>query len=556
MNHEIKTLQEHSSGAVIGVRTAAGRDFHELYQQLLETAPDAMVFVERGGRISMVNDEMEKLFGYSREELIGRDLHMLIPERYREIHKKNLAGFFESPRRRPMGSGLKIYGLKKDGAEFRADISLSPLDIGGELLVTAAIRDITERVRAEEQMEFNYRIQRVISTILKIALEPVSLEEQLDRTLELIISIPAPEFEAKGMIYLLDKDTGKFVLKAHRGFTESEEAPPADTTAGTPPCAAPGTSCALTPTGNADAPYEVFYRQGPSFVHYCTTINEGEKILGLISVFAKDWPGSRSQEEVFFRAIAHTVAVIIKRAQIEDERRRLLDQLAQNEKLAALGRISANVAHEIRNPLTVVGGFARRLQNGIAVATREREYAGFIVSEVNRLEEILKEILALARTTVLHVKEYHLTEIVDEALGMYEEAFKECSISVRRSYEYTGEVPLDKIRAREVFGNIVSNAVDAMPHGGMLTVGTAQEKINGDLYAAVKISDTGEGVPADKLQRIFEPFFTTKVATKGIGLGLSISRKIMEDHGGFITAESATGKGSSFSLYFPLKTKA
>ncbi|HEX8947434.1 MAG TPA: PAS domain S-box protein [Dissulfurispiraceae bacterium] len=556
MDDVTKTLQEQPSRTVLGARTAEGRDFRELYQQLIEAAPDAMVFVERSGRIALVNNEMEKLFGYSREELIGRDLHMLIPERYREIHRKNLAGFFATPRRRPMGSGLKIYGLKKDGAEFRADVSLSPLDIGGEVLVTAAIRDITERVRAEEQIEFDYQIQRVISTILKIALEPISLEEQLQRSLELITSIPDPELEAKGMIYLLDKDTDKFVLKAHRGFTETEEAPPADTPAQTPPCAAPGASCALTPTGNADAPYEVFYRQGPSFVHYCMTINEGEKILGLISVFAKDWPGTRPQEEVFFRAVAHTLAVIIKRAQIEDERRRLLDQLAQTEKLAALGRISANVAHEIRNPLTVVGGFARRLQKGTADAAREREYAGFIVSEVNRLEDILKEILAFARTTVLHVKEYPLTEILDETLGMYEEACRERSISVRRSYESTGEVALDKIRAREVVGNIVSNAVDAMPHGGMLTVATAQERMNGGFYAAVKISDTGEGIPADKIQKIFEPFFTTKVAAKGIGLGLSISKKIMEDHGGFITAESANGKGSTFTLYFPLKTKA
>lgn len=556
MGNEIKILEGQGAEALIETRAVAGRDVRELYQKLLEAAPDAMVFVERTGRIVLVNDQMEALFGYPREELIGHDLHMLIPERYRDRHKENIDGFFANPHRRPMGSGLKIYGLKKDGAEFRADISLSPIDIGGELLVAAAIRDITERVRAEEQIEFNYQIQRVISTILKIALEPISLEEQLNRTMDLIISIPDPSYEAKGMIYLSDDKTGELALKAHRGFPETEGLPSEEE------LPAPlmqkvltAPQCEITSTGNADAPYEMMHKHSSSFVHYCIPIYEGEKMLGLISIFAREWPGSRSQEDVFFRAVAHTLAIIIKHSRIEDERQKLLDQLAQSEKLAALGRISANVAHEIRNPLTVVGGFARRLQNGIAGA-REREYAGFIVSEVNRLEEILKEILTYARTTVLHVKEYRIGEIVADTLGMYEEICRERSITVRKSYEYTGEVAVDKVRAREVIGNVVSNAVDAMTNGGALSVSTALEKTNGDQFVTVRISDTGEGIPADKLQKIFEPFFTTKVVSKGIGLGLSISRKIMEDHGGFITAASTPGKGSTFTLYFPLKRNA
>ncbi|HXW68283.1 MAG TPA: HAMP domain-containing sensor histidine kinase [Dissulfurispiraceae bacterium] len=104
---------------------------------------------------------------------------------------------------------------------------------------------------------------------------------------------------------------------------------------------------------------------------------------------------------------------------------------------------------------------------------------------------------------------------------------------------------------REVVVNIVSNALDAIGHDGTLTVSTGEERVDGISFVTVRISDTGGGIPQDKLDKIFEPFFTTKVSTRGIGLGLSISKRIMEEHGGFIKVESTVGAGTTFTLYFP-----
>ncbi len=530
----------------------------DLYQKLLEAAPDAMVFVEKTGRIVLVNAQMERLFGYTRGELMGKDLHMLIPERFRGQHQEKTASFFADPRPRLMGSDLKIYALKKDGTEFRADISLSPLDIDGELLITAAIRDITERVHAEEQIELDYRIQRVISAILKIALEPTSLDNQLDRILDLIVSIPDPALQAKGLIYLFDDAVGALVLKAHHGFAEreevrSEEEPLAQS--GIPK----GLSCEIAGTGSADSPCQMLYRSSSS-IHYCIPICEGEKVLGLISIFARQGSIPRPQEEMFLRAVAHTLAIIIKRNQIENEKQKLLEDLSQSETFAALGRLSANVAHEIRNPLTVVGGFARRLQRRTAAKTQEREYADFIIAEVNRLEEILKDVLTYSKSTALVLKEERIDEVVDDVLQMYEEAGKARSITVEKSYGFVREILIDSNRVREVMINVVSNALDAMADGGTLRVSTALEEVRGRSFVVVTISDTGEGMQAEILPKIFEPFFTTKVAKRGIGLGLSITKKIMEDHEGFIKVRSKEGMGSTFSLYFPfpgnLKTDA
>src|SRR5712691_5474724 len=121
------------------------------FQAFLDAAPDAMVIVGQDGRIRLVNGQVEKLFGYQRTELVGQLVDVLVPSRYRGQHPDHRAGYFTGPRPRPMGAGIDLFGLRKDGSEFPAEISLAPVDTAEGTFVTAAIRDISERKRAEDK---------------------------------------------------------------------------------------------------------------------------------------------------------------------------------------------------------------------------------------------------------------------------------------------------------------------------------------------------------------------------------------------------------------------
>ncbi|MBI1744210.1 PAS domain S-box protein [Candidatus Acetothermia bacterium] len=133
--------------------TSDRQQTEQLFRRLLETAPDAMVITDRSGKIILVNSQTEKLFGYTKEELLGQAVEMLVPERFRHKHSGHRTGYFTDLQTRPMGVGLELYARRKDGSEFPAEISLSPLETTeGEILVTAAVRDITERKQAEESI--------------------------------------------------------------------------------------------------------------------------------------------------------------------------------------------------------------------------------------------------------------------------------------------------------------------------------------------------------------------------------------------------------------------
>lgn len=522
------------------------------FRDLLEGAPDAMALVDPTGRIVLVNRQMEKLFGYSREELLERNIEVLVPERFRERHREHVKDYFDSFRARPMGAALDIYALPKDGREFPADISLSPLDTREGMFVLADIRDISERKEAEEKIKKSFYFESTINSVLKISLEPQALDRQLERILDLILAIPLLSLQKIGSIYLVEEQAEMLAIKAHRGYDEAVLAECSRVPFGKCLCGeAAATSIPIFSDCLADCHrcYQDIFPHG----HYCIPIVSGRKVLGVLNLVLKEGHKRDKHEEEFLSSIAATLAGIIEHRKTESEKERLQAQLVESEKLSALGRMMENVAHEIRNPLTVVGGLSRRLDKKIPAGTKEKEYAGVILSESARLERILKSILLLTKEPGSRMEEYDIHEVIDESLRSFDPSFTEKSIEIRKVFAVLPPVLMDRENVREVMENLLANAVYAAPAGGKITIVTERAYLDETDYVAVKVTDTGQGIAPDIVDRIFEPFFTTKPVgpDHGIGLGLSISRKIMEEHGGFIQVESKAGEGATFSLFFP-----
>jgi len=520
---------------------------------LLESVPDALIFAFNDGTIIMVNREAEELFGYSRAELLGKELQMLLPERFRSKHRNFVAGYFRDPRHRSMGAGLDLYGLTRDGREFPVDISLSPVKSDEGLFVIAAIRDISERKQTEEKIRRSYHYQSTISSILQISLEPVSLDIQLERILDTVLSLPWLTPLSMGSIYLIEDDPDVLVMKAQRGLPESIRSSCANVPVGDCLCGLGASTREIMFSDRIDKRHEEKHEGTFAHGHYCAPVVSGENVLGVLNLYVKEGHVCNIEEEQLISSITNTIAGVIERKRIELEKERLQEQLVQSEKMSALGRVTANVAHDIRNPLTVIGGFVRRLNKIIPPGSKEKEYAAIITSEVNRLEKILKNVLTYSRHTALARERHDLNDIVYDFIKTYEIICKEQSIKIEMSFADLPQIMVDIDRASEAINNVLSNAIEAMPDGGILTVATRKEDMKGSSYISVDISDTGEGIPEDHLEQIFEPFYSSKISGHGAGLGLSICKKIVEDHGGFIRVKSAAGKGSTFSLYFPFQ---
>jgi len=530
---------------------ASRREAELKFRKLLESAPDAMVYVDRQGRVALMNAQTEKLFGYAPGELLGREIETLMPERFREKHRIQRADYVLSPQTRPIRAGLDLFGLTKHGREFPVDISLSPIETSEGLFVLADIRDVSERKRTEEVIKRGYYYQTTINSILRIAHEHRALEEQMEGILDTILRLPFLAPLAMGCIFLVEENPEILVMKVQRGLPLTIRTECARVTFGECLCGMAATERDVV-FADCTARVKDIDKASPHG-HYCVPIMSGETVLGAMNLYVeKDHRRSREEEEIL-AAVMKTLAGIIERSMAEQERERLRERLSQAEKLTALGRLTANVAHEVRNPLTVLGGFARRLEKKLSPESKERKYVGIINSEVARLERILRNVLTFSREAGLQPRPEEINAIIEESLAPFELLCKERSIRIKRSLGDLPPVMADRDRMREVLHNLLANAVDAMPQGGVLTVASRKEKVHESPLLVVRITDTGAGIPEDKLRKIFEPFFTTKTLIHGTGLGLAISKKIVEDHGGDMGVESTVGKGSTFIFSLPLE---
>jgi two-component system sensor histidine kinase HydH len=230
------------------------------------------------------------------------------------------------------------------------------------------------------------------------------------------------------------------------------------------------------------------------------------------------------------------------------EIRDLQEKVRRSERLASLGRLAAGVAHEIRNPLSSIRGFAQFFMQRFKGREQEQEYASVMIKEVDRLNRVITELLDFARPKEPHRELHSLEEILDHTLEVLKPELAKKKVGVEKKVER--ELPLarvDRDQLSQAFLNLLINSLESMEDGGKIRVGIRRER---QVSPRISIGDTGKGIPSEDLGKVFEPFFSTK--RKGTGLGLSIVHQIVEGHGGDIQVESQEGEGTFFQITLPI----
>lgn len=257
-----------------------------------------------------------------------------------------------------------------------------------------------------------------------------------------------------------------------------------------------------------------------------------------------------NEERNLIDAIAREVSIIVEQEQAEDEKLKLQEQLRHADRLATIGQLGAGLAHELNEPLANILGFAQLATKDQSLAGQTKHDIEKIVSAALHAREVIGKLLVFARETTPEKTQVNLNSLVEDGLYFLQSRCAKIGIElVRNLSEGLPEITADRSQLLQVLTNLVVNSIQAMPHGGRLTITTARD--NGQVLLTVE--DTGTGMSDEVMKNIFNPFFTTKDVDKGTGLGLSVVHGIVTSHGGTIEVESEVGRGTKFTVRLPVQ---
>ena len=523
-------MSRSSSDEDEGALSASAKTMVEvlLASELLETLPDAIVAVDRDGTIVQINSQAQALFGYSRSELIGQKVEMLVPESFRRQHHHHRENFAETPKTRRMGADLDLYGRRRNGSEFPVEISLSPVSTENGTFVLSAIRDISDRKRiAEELRRANEELHRRTT-------------EQLGEYRSRLASIIDSSEDA-----IISKNLDGIIASWNKG---------AERLYGYTPEEAVGKHISLlAPRDRQHEIPEILQRiaGGESVEHHesVRVTKDGRHLNVSISVSPlRDAKG----DVIGASAIARDVTA----------QKRAEGQLHQSQKMEAIGRLAGGVAHDFNNILGIISACTEFLRDRIDHAAEPLHYVDNIKKATERGSALTRQLLAFSRTSAIQPCILDLNERLRDIGKLLRPLMGDDVEILIVSKSPSAVVEADPGQLDQIVVNLAVNARDAMPRGGKFILETRATKFDEAFaeqhqampageYVVLAVSDTGAGMDEATVSRIFEPFFTTKEVGKGTGLGLATVYGIVKQSAGHILVYSEPGHGTTFKIYLP-----
>jgi PAS domain S-box-containing protein len=496
-----------------------------LSASILEAIPDAVAAVNQQGLIIQVNSQAEALFGYTRDELIGQSVEMLVPERQRPQHHRHRESFYLQPKIRRMGSGLDLYGRRRDGSEFPVEISLSPVATGNGAIVLSVIRDITDRKRIEEELRrANGELERRKTREVRDSQNRLALI--VDFSQDAIITK-----NLDGIITQWNKGAEQIY-----GYTATE-------------IIGRNVSVLCPP----DRPDEI--------LGILEKIRHGQQVEYFESVrMTKD--GRRLNMSISVSPIYDAEGRVVGASAIGRNitaQKKIEDQLRQSQKMEAIGRLAGGVAHDFNNLLGIVTACTELLRK--RVDTESIEYVDNIREAANRGASLTRQLLAFSRRQPVQAQILDLNERLKEVSKLLKPLMGDDVEIMLPSRSAATIVEADPGQLDQVVLNLAVNSRDAMPRGGKFIIETGvydldeafarEHSMTPGRYVMLAVSDSGTGMDEAIRSRIFEPFFSTKESGKGSGLGLATVYGIVKQFGGHIWVYSELSHGTTFKIYLP-----
>jgi PAS domain S-box-containing protein len=523
------------------------------WQAIINTALDAVICIDGSGRITLFNPTAEKMFGYRAREAIGRNINFLMPSPYREEHDDYIRRYQQTRAPRAIGRIREVTAQRKDGVVFPVELSVSEARVGEEVLYAATIRDVTERKQAEEALATRVRQQAVVSDLGLQALAGTSLSRLMDSAVRNVAGVLGVEY---CKILELQPD-GSLLLRAGVGWKDDlvgqATVPNVDSQAGY-------TLRTNAPVIVDDLRREPRFR-GPHLlldhgvVSGLTVVIVGrERPFGVLGAHTAQRRRFTADDTHFLQGVANVIAASADRDAAEEESRKFQLLAQQRERLADIGAIAADVAHDLGNPVAALSLQAELL---IRRAARDPSApvetllgpAKRIVAEAHRLDRLVAEVKGFARQQRLQRAAVALPGLLRSVVDMWRPMAGARRIFLR--LDAPEDLPVlhaDEDKLRRVLDNLIKNAVEAIEQGpGQIRL-SAATRPRGDLVR-ISVQDSGPGIaPGVDVFRLFE---TTK--RDGSGLGLSIARQIALAHGGDLTVEAVEPHGTIFHLDLALR---
>lgn len=521
------------------------------FERMVEISADAIISVDERQRIILFNSGAESIFGYARDEVRGKPLEILIPERFRPYHRAHMQLFATGPESaRRMGERREIAGLRKGGAEFPAEASISRMETPTGLIYTVMLRDITERKRVEETQRFLADSSAVLARSLDYratlsGLARLALPDLADWCLiDVLLDGQLRRIEAAHW----DPELDTLVQELKRFPPEAAQAHPSITVieTGEPELIENVSDALLGAIASNDEHLAILRRLEPRSILFVPLIARG-RTLGAMGLFT-------SRPERRYDAEDRLVAVELgRRAALAVDNARLYREA--RDAIAARDEVLNVVSHDLGNPLSAIRVATRvldrQLDPGMDGARAQLEG---IRGAAVQMERLIRDLLDVRRIESGRLRLVRRPEpvrgLVDEALRSLQPLAEEQGVALTAHLDdaLPARVTVDADRIQQIFSNLVGNALKFTPEGGQVTISaaTAEEGV------VFSVEDTGPGIPAEHLPHVFDRFWQARQqASHGIGLGLAIAKGLAEAHGGRMSVESEPGRGARFAFVIP-----